>query len=399
MDPSSNKLIADVVINLFAAGSLLIISRSLYRSAPSSPVYLRVRVALWLGALLFGIRAVAWWTSSSFLGALEIVLAASSPIAALVLAEGLLRRHAPLMIKLTVVSATLVALLVHLVPGLPAGIKMATLLSAVAGSLIAIAVFMLRRISHDLEREERRIAGRVLGSLLLVTPCIATDFENLFPDFPVRIGALSIVFLLYISFGAGSNSNRLYERGISIVVFLAISSVFSAAHVMAGDAADTDAVIRAMAVGFAGLIFAALFSETMGSRSERRRASGEFLHAGNLTEFTDLLGNHDRLNNFRDLDREAVEPLTHPAFDELLGHHPLLRAEQAPWARSQHDPGVERAMSLLKTYDATHVMRISAEPTRLFVFSVPAAATDPRLESELQAAQRIGELLCAREAG
>lgn len=399
MDPSSNKLIADVVINLFAAGSLLIISHSLYRAAPSSPVYLRVRVALWLGALLFAIRAVAWWTTSPFLEALEIVLAALSPVAALVLAEGLLRRHAPLMIKLIVVTATLVALLIHLVPGLPSGFKMATLLSAVAGSLVAIAVFMIRRISHDLEREEQRIAGRVLGSLLLVTPCIATDFENLFPGFPVRMGALSIVFLLYISFGAGSNSNQLYERGVSIVVFLVIAMVFSAAHVMAGDVLEIDAVVRAVAVGFSGLIFAALFSETMGSRSERRRTSGAYLQARNLAEFTDLLGNHDRLSNVRHLDREAVQPLSHPAFDDLIERYPVLRMAEAPWVRSQKDPGVERAMSLLETYNATHVMRLSPDPTQLLVFAVPPAATDPRLESELQAAQRIGELLYAREAG
>ena len=140
MDASGAKLVADVVINLFAAGSLLIISHSLFRASPKSAVYKRVRFALWLGALLFAIRAIAWWTNSSVLGAIEIGLAAASPIAGLVLAEGLLRRHAPFLTKLVVVSATLIALIANLLPGLSPSIKLTVLLFAVGASLLAIAV-------------------------------------------------------------------------------------------------------------------------------------------------------------------------------------------------------------------------------------------------------------------
>lgn len=397
METGDAKLIADVIINLFAAGSLLIISRSLYRAAPTSAVYERVRFALWLGAALFGIRAVAWWTGSSFLSALEIGLAAVSPIAALILAEGLLRRHAPLATKLIVVSATCVALLVHIVPGLTPPVKLTTLLMSVAGSLVAIAVFMLTRIRDDLDEEESRTAGRVLGSLLLVTPCIATDFGNLFPGFPVRIGALSIVFLLYISFGAGSTSNKLSERIVSILVFLATAAVFAIAHAMVHPGFSIDALLRAAAVGFAGLISAALFSETMGARSERRRKTGDYLNATSFAGYIRSMFEDDRLTKVRRLDQSILAPLDHSAFSELLSRQPVLRLKDAPWSTAAIDPGVERAMSLLKTYDATHILRIADSPRELLVFSIPSAIATPRLESEIDAAQRIGELLCARE--
>lgn len=399
METFDAKLVADVVINLFAAGSLLIISHSLFRAAPNSAVYQRVRVALWLGASLFGVRAIGWWTGSAVLGAIEIGLAAASPIAGLILAEGLLRRHAPFPTKLAVVSATLIALIANLVPGLSPSIRLAILLLTVGGSLLAIAAFMLAGIRKDLDREERVTAGRVLGCLLLVLPCIATDFGALFPEFPVRIGALSIVFLLYISFGAGSTSNRLYERMISIIVFVVTALAFAVAHLVPMAELDSTVFVRSAAVGLSGLIFAALFSETMGARSERRRSGGAFLRASDYDGFSDALGENNRLTTMRRLTQDDLQPLEHPKFSSLLEEHPVLRLADAPWSKSAGHPGVERAISLLKTYDATHIMRIAMQPAELLVFSVPASITDPRFESEIEAAQRIGELLYARKAG
>ena len=399
MDASGAKLVADVVINLFAAGSLLIISHSLFRASPKSAVYKRVRFALWLGALLFAIRAIAWWTNSSVLGAIEIGLAAASPIAGLVLAEGLLRRHAPFLTKLVVVSATLIALIANLLPGLSPSIKLTVLLFAVGASLLAIAVFMLTGIRKDLDREERVTAGRVLGSLALVLPCIATDFGALFPDFPVRVGALSIVFLLYVAFGAGSTSNRLYERMISIVVFIVIAVAFALAYRASQVEADVAAFFRAVAVGFSGLLFAALVSELMGARSERRRSAGEYLRASDYREFSEALRSDDRIPSARHLTQDELKSLRHSSFEALLEENPILRQVDAPWSRSTEDPGVERAMSLLKTYSASHILRVATQPMELFVLSVPPAVTDPRFEGELQAAQRIGELLYARKVG
>jgi hypothetical protein len=50
-------------------------------------------------------------------------------------------------------------------------------------------------------------------------------------------------------------------------------------------------------------------------------------------------------------------------------------------------------MSLLMTYEATHLMRLGLDPLRLAVFSVPPIADDPRTEIEIVIAQRLGEAL------
>ena len=95
---------------------------------------------------------------------------------------------------------------------------------------------------------------------------------------------------------------------------------------------------------------------------------------------------------------DEIAPLRHPAFDSLIAERPILKRADVPWGRTVRDDGVERATSLFMTYDATHVMRLSQHPMRLAIFSLPQISSDIRAESEIAAAQRIGELIFSRAA-
>jgi hypothetical protein len=141
------------------------------------------------------------------------------------------------------------------------------------------------------------------------------------------------------------------------------------------------------------LIFAALSSEVLGARSERRRPTDPLLAASTREQFAAALKDHRLISSAVILDAAEVEPLLHPAFESLMTEKPVLRRADAPWARSTRDDGVERAMSLFITYDATHVMRLSHQPLRLVIFALPQISSDVRAESEIVAAQRIGETI------
>ena len=95
---------------------------------------------------------------------------------------------------------------------------------------------------------------------------------------------------------------------------------------------------------------------------------------------------------------DEIAPLRHSAFDALVAERPILKRADAPWGRTARDDGVERATSLFMTYDATHVMRLSQQPMRLAIFALPQISSDVRAESEIAAAQRIGELIFSRVA-
>ncbi|MBX3566737.1 MAG: hypothetical protein KF914_01680 [Rhizobiaceae bacterium] len=390
------RLVADIAVNLFGAAGLLVASYGLRRSSPASPVARRTRTALILCGALFVARSIAWASGSALFSWITLALAAVTPIAVLVVAEGLLRRHAPRWLKLALLVAAAIAIAAGLVPGLAGMPANFLLLAGVAGGFAASGILLARRDRSSLSEGENATIRRVLGAMLLLAPLIATDFRMLWPDLPVRFGALGALIMLYLGFGPASTGGHGWERLLSLTTFAAVAVLLAASEWASGIAADTGQLIRSAAIGLAGLMFAALVSEFVGARAERRKAADPLLEAADADDFMQRLRRHPVIGDARVLAEDDLAPLSHARFDSLLDAHPLLRGSDAPWGRSPTDDGVERALSLLATYGATHAMRLSRRPLRIAVLALPQAVADPRTESELKAAQRIGEFVFER---
>jgi hypothetical protein len=76
---------------------------ALYRRDSKSPLTTRLLLALGVVALLFLVRGAAWWTGSAWLDRMSMIPAALIPLGALIVTEGILRRHAPRAVKIAVV--------------------------------------------------------------------------------------------------------------------------------------------------------------------------------------------------------------------------------------------------------------------------------------------------------
>jgi hypothetical protein len=385
------KLIADVLVNLFGALGTLVVAYNLRRSDPHGPVTGRAVYALVLIATLFLTRCLAWSTGSGFLVGVVDVLAATTPLVGLLVAEGLLRRHAPRRFKLAVLCGAIVVAVLAIAPGIPALIGSVVELLVVAGGFGAVGVFLWTRDRASLSAGENAAVRRVVIAMVLLVPLIATDFRSLWPDVPLRFGALGALVVLFFAFGPGRSTSR--ERILSLLIFLAIAGAFAYGYLSTGHGDDAGRAIRALAVGLCGLIFAALFSEVLGARSERRKPTDPLLTAYTREQFAVALRQHRLIGNAQIMGEDELAPLRHPGFDSLIAERSILKRADAPWGRTVRDEGVERAMSLFMTYDATHVMRLSQRPLRLAIFALPQISSDVRAESEIAAAQRIGELI------
>jgi hypothetical protein len=264
-------------------------------------------------------------------------------------------------------------------------------LAVVAGGFGAVGVFLWRRDRASLSAGENAAVRRVVIAMVLLVPLIATDFHSIWPDIPLRFGAVGALVVLFFAFGPGRNTGR--ERIISLMIFLAIAGIFAYGYSTTGQGDDAGRAIRALAVGLCGLIFAALFAEALGARSERGKPTDPLLAAYTREQFAAALKAHRLIGNALIMGEDEIAPLRHAGFDALIAERPILRRAQAPWGRDARDDGVERALSLFMTYDATHVMRLSRQPMRLAIFALPQISSDVRAESELAAAQRIGELI------
>jgi hypothetical protein len=356
----------------------------------------RALFALRLVAALFLVRGLAWTTGSALLAGLVGFLAATTPLAALLVAEGLLRRHAPRALKVGILAGGLAVAMLWIMPGIPRIVTSGMELAVVAGGFAAVGVLLWRRDRTSLTEAENIVIRRVVIAMALLVPLIATDFRSIWPEVPLRFGAVGALVVLFFAFGPGRSTNC--ERMASLAIFLAIAGVFAFGFLSAGHGDDVGQAVRATAVGLAGLLFAALFSEALGARSERRKSADPLLAAQTGDQFIAALTHHKLIGGARILEEAEIAPLRHPAFDALVASSPVLKRADAPWGRPDGDDAVERASSLFLTHDATHVMRLSLRPLRLVVFALPQISADARAESEIAAAQRIGELIFSRAA-
>lgn len=388
--------IADALVNLFAAGGAVVVAQEVRRRDPNGPVSRRIAFALWFVATLFVTRAWAWHGQGLLADAMADALASASPLVSLIVAEGLQRRHAPRWLKLALVGAPLAVFGVKLMSFLPEPVAIVLLLATVVGGYVAIAVMLWRRDVASLTGAENIAIRRVLFALLLLAPLIVTDFRTLWPDIPVRLGALGALVLLYVGLGVGSFHAPLRGRLLDVVMFAVIAAVFAVAYVATGHTdGGVGQMVRAASVGAAGLLFASLFSEAQGARLERSRAHVSMVDAGTPEEFLERLSSHALVGGAELLPAATIEHVDHPAFRSLLRSERTLRRASMPWGRSATDDGVERALSLMTAYDATHLSLISETPLRILAISLPAMAADARSETEIDLVRLVGERVYA----
>src|SRR5262245_61546192 len=219
------KLIADVLVNLFGTFGALVVAYDMRRSDPHGPVTSRALFALRLVAALFLVRCLAWLTGSAFVAGVVGMLAAATPLAALLVAEGLLRRHAPRALKLAILAGCLAVVAVWIVPRIPAAVRSSVELAVVAGGFAAVGVFLWRPGRGSLTEAENAVIRRVVIAMVFLVPLIATDFRSLWPDLPLRFGAVGALVVLFFAFGPGRGSDG--ERIASFVIFLVIAGVFA----------------------------------------------------------------------------------------------------------------------------------------------------------------------------
>ena len=207
----TSGVIANSIVNLCGAIGLGVAMFALHRRDPRSPLTQRLLVMLGIAAILFFTRGVAWWTGSVWLDRLSLIPAAAVPLGALIVTEGILRRHAPKAIKIVALAGAVLFGLggVFGLESYPTSYSIALSLFQLAG-FAACAWLLATRDRGTLLASENRAIGRLVAGAIMVIPFIVTDFRALAPDIPVRLGALGalLVVTAVLIAGGGSETRR-----------------------------------------------------------------------------------------------------------------------------------------------------------------------------------------------
>jgi hypothetical protein len=390
-------IIADALANVFGAMGAFALAHEIRRADPFGPAARRIVFALRIVATLFLLRAVSWMTGNAAASHAVDLLAASTPLVSLFVAEGLMRRHAPRWLKFGLFAVPFLLLLVKALPVVPTSVVAGVLVVGVCGGYLGVAGFLWWRDENSLTSAENANIRRVLFALVVLAPLILTDFRSVWPDVPVRLGAVGALLLLYLGFGTGGLHVSAMTRLGTISVFVAIAVIFALGNAATGSDEGAAQFIRVAVVGFSGLLLAAIISESRAASSGRDRASIPLLTAESPQIFEARLREHPLLGGAHLLSGEELDQVRDPAFDSLLAECSILRRSAAPWGRSLSDDGVERALSLMTAYDATDLAVLTRSPLRLLMFSLPAVSRDAKSEADIQLARLVGELAFTKE--
>jgi hypothetical protein len=385
---------ADSIVNLCGAIGLGVAMMTFYRRDPRSPLTRRLLLALGVIATLFLVRGAAWWSGSVILDRLSVIPASLIPLGALIVTEGILRRHAPRPVKMA-------ALLGGIILGLGGafGLERFAAPYAVALSLFQLAGFAIcawllaARDRTTLMASENRSIGRLAVGALVVIPFIVTDFRTLFPDIPVRLGALGALLTVTVILIAGGGAET-RRHGLAMMALRLSSSALLgiAAAFMSADV-DAAQIMRFCAVGIAGVLTIGLMTDALRALFESQEPGVLNSVAASPARTRDQLiaelAHHpifESARRYRESELAAYDP---PLLREFLSTRRVLRRSEAPWGLTPSDPAVERAVSLMTANSATHAIVLAHDPVDLIVLAVPVTSADPATETALALVRRL----------
>jgi hypothetical protein len=388
------SVIADSIVNLCGAIGLCVAMLALYRRDPKSPLTWRLLFMLGVAVALFFLRGVAWWSGSASLDRLSLIPAALVPLGAVIVTEGMLRRHAPRAVKRAAVFG---AVLLGLGGALGLG-DFATPYS-IALSLFQLAGFatcawlLASRDRGTLLASENRSIGRLAVGALLVIPFVITDFQALAPDIPVRLGALGALLVVTAVLIATGNTETRRQGILMTTLRLASAALLGAAAACVSSDVDLAQIMRFCAIAIAGVLTIGLMTDTLRAYFEQQVPgvldSVAASPAATRGQLMLELARHpifESARRFRESDLAAYDP---PRLRDFLVTRRVLRRSEAPFGLAPTDPAVERMMSLMAANSATHVMILSHDPVDLVVLAVPVIAADPATETALALLRRL----------
>lgn len=337
---------------------------------------------LTLIALLLGLRLAGQALPSPVVVAATMVVAAWLPLVTLRLAEEMVRRHAPRIVKLLALAGAGVFTLLSVTFGLvwtgPALIALAAFQAVVMAAILAH--LLGQRASVSLA--ERRAADMLALAFALALPLLATDFAWAFPGLPFRGGPFAaLVFVLACSRLAGSASRPLRLLGDLAVMAGGGALSALAAQLLAAPAAMVPALAATASAAAALVLLAERFANAPAHGDDMLAAIARAAPDGPA-----ILAAHPLL-------AQSV-----PVTDEALADLPqdLLAALAAkPVITAARDPASETltgaARELLARYGASHLLRLPAAASPRFLAISGGALDEARLTHELTIVARLLE--------
>ncbi|KRA68417.1 hypothetical protein ASD89_16365 [Caulobacter sp. Root656] len=389
--------LAQVCLDGLAAVGLAAYALAARREA--GPLIPRLILLFGLMAAFYAGRALHAVTGLDGLKVAAFAAVAMAPTAALLLAEGVLRRHAPRLLKLAVMGASLVALGFALLTARDMAFDARIgLAGPIVLSLMAILALLGTRDRDQLSASENRVVAALALCLAAALPLILTDFTALMTAWIglSPIAALLIV-LVTLSSANGDPRGTAVEIGLLLAVAAGVALGLAQALALSGLAH----LARLFAVVLAGQIVASLLVRLHAQGTADRRGGLRRrlvrADAGSVDHFLADLAEEPLLKDMTVLEAGQLADHDAQALAAVLARRPVwslerLKAGEAAASLSEAEPLID----LLERHGATHAGLLSLGPARVALARLPGLARGVEAEIDLALAFRMARLVAER---
>lgn len=387
----------NLFLALAAIAGLLILQGVISARDPWAPLNRRFIFGLRVMIMLFAGRALLILTGIDFFRFFILLGATLIPISVLLLAEGLLRRHAPPWVKIWVGAGTILFAILSLWwrDSIDPPRLWGLLAFQFSGFLIG-AWLVVTRNRTSLSVAENQTVERLALSLFLLVPLAAADFLMVFLGLPAQISPLGVLFLCWLAVSLGRSQAQ--HRAPLVSFFAIVLGAGLSGGVVAGmTGMGKDDTILTLAVILAAVLVAVLFIEAQTLRSEEQ--SQTLLRHLAEDRSRDALGflrglqAHPLVEGAALIEAGQVDDLDGAVLQHIFRVAPVLRRADPPFSDGEEGDHIAH---LFRMFDASHILIADDAPLTLVALSMPALATSPRAELELGAVQRMARLMARR---
>lgn len=391
-----HAFLADASISVFGALGAVIVLRNLEHIIPTQAMARPVRFCLWVLIILLVSRVGHWGELGWVFSLVTQAAAAFIPLTGLLIAEALLRRHAPPTLKgFCGLGAVVFLIFAILSLGQYGFWQVFGLLSFQVIGLTGVALFILTRDKESLALAENQAIGRISLAFVFILPFVISDFlRTPVVDIPVRLGGIAVLALCWLLI----NFQRSGLRAVDVI--RGFIAVFGIGMVLTGLMAlsvplDWQSGMRFTAVLLAALMLLATWQASVALHIEdgpmvAMRAMADVAGAGpdaGLSLLRLATGTPDAvLLNEAELEDFDLSRLQH-AF------------ERSNICHIGGGTGSEDISWLLASYSATHAVRLTDQPQSLVLLNNPALAVSDGSGTSLAAVVRMARMISEKSAG
>lgn len=387
-------MLTQLFLSCAALLGLFVLQGVLVQRDPWDPINRRFLFGLRVTMALFAGRVLLILTGIEAFRILVLLAAGLIPLAVLLLTEGLLRRHAPALIKAGIGGGAVVFSITALWysdsidPG-----RLFSLLGFQLLGFILSGWLILMRDKEMLSANENAMVVRLGLSLILFIPLAAGDFLLLYIGLPIQFSALGVLILCWLAIGLG-RAHQGHRATLASLAVMVVASVLVGGMISFLAELGRDGALLCIASIMTTLFVVAILNDARALRLEEQ-SLGLLRHLAtaktdDAVGFLRELQDHPLVEGAVVVSAESLAHLQGTVLDKIFAAAPVLRRTDPPRLGAVAD---DHIAYLFDRYAATHVILASVQPRILIALAMPSLSASPAAELELQVVQRMAVLV------